>query len=103
MVLKIGVTRVAFLNNGLDTTDQVCNPNTATHPSSDVDFGLMKNNKVGEHINVQFRWEVFNLVNHPNFATYAVLPDRNRNSATFGQIFGADPPRLMQLGLKLIF
>lgn len=75
----------------------------ATHPSSDVDFGLMKNNKVGEHINVQFRWEVFNLANHPNFTTYAALPYADESSAMFGEITGADPPRLMQVGLKLIF
>jgi hypothetical protein len=33
-----------------------------------VDTGLMKNFKVTEKVGLQFRWEAFNLTNHPNFA-----------------------------------
>ncbi len=76
----------------------------ATHPSYNVDFSIMKNNKIGERLNVQFRWEMFNLPNHPNFATYYALPFRNFNSkSTFGRITAASDPRLMQVALKLLF
>ena len=48
---------------------------------------------------VQFRAEVFNVANHANFG----LPVADLNSANFGRIFSAGPPRLMQFALKLIF
>ena len=48
---------------------------------------------------LQFRAEVFNVANHANFG----LPVADLNSANFGRIFSAGPPRLMQFALKLIF
>jgi hypothetical protein len=69
-----------------------------------VDLSIMKNNRIGEKVNVQFRFEMFNMLNHVNFSIYDALPFRNFNSqGTFGRIFAADDPRLIQLGLKLIF
>ncbi len=68
-----------------------------------VDLSIMKNNKIGERLNVQFRWEMFNLANHPNFAVYYALPVRNFNSSSFGKVFVASDPRLMQVALKLLF
>jgi hypothetical protein len=32
------------------------------------DFGVAKDNKLGEHVNLQVRVDVFNLFNHPNFS-----------------------------------
>lgn len=68
-----------------------------------VDFSVFKNNRIRERFNVQFRAEAFNLFNHPNFASYGSLPSRNFDSASFGKIFAASDPRLIQLGLKLLF
>ena len=48
---------------------------------------------------LQFRAEVFNVANHANFG----LPVADLNSANFGRIFSAAPPRLMQFALKLMF
>ncbi len=76
----------------------------ATHPQEVIDFSIIKNTQIKEGLNVQFRAESFNLFNHANFATYNSLPYRNFNSkSTFGKVYAADDPRLIQLGLKLIF
>jgi hypothetical protein len=46
---------------------------------------------------------MFNMANHPNFSCYECLPVANFNSASFGQIFAAQDPRLIQFALKLLF
>jgi hypothetical protein len=48
---------------------------------------------------LQFRAESFNVMNHANFG----LPIADLNSSSFGKIFAAAPPRLMQFALKLNF
>ena len=48
---------------------------------------------------VQFRWEVFNVVNHVNFNA----PVTALNSASFGQIQTAGDPRIMQFALKFTY
>ena len=55
--------------------------------------------QVGGAQNVQFRWEVFNLINHVNFNA----PITALNSASFGQIQTAGDPRIMQFALKFTF
>ncbi|HXZ78774.1 MAG TPA: hypothetical protein VEG30_02520, partial [Terriglobales bacterium] len=63
------------------------------------DFSALKNIRVAEGKQFQFRGEIFNLFNHPNFR----LPDSDISSPTFGQIQGALPPRLVQFALKFLF
>jgi hypothetical protein len=64
------------------------------------DVSVMKNTLFGDGKNVQFRAEMFNIANHPQF----FLPERNASSARFGKIFEtALFSRQIQLGLKLIF
>jgi hypothetical protein len=60
---------------------------------------LMKNTGLTESVSLQFRAEVFNLFNHPNFN----LPDNFLGSPTFGRISSARDPRHIQFGLKLLF
>ena len=48
---------------------------------------------------LEFRWEVFNLLNKANFD----LPSRIFGTPNFGRIFSAKKPREMQFGVKLSF
>jgi len=63
------------------------------------DFSAIKNIRVAESKDLQFRAEFFNLFNHANFR----LPNSDVSSPTFGQIQQALQPRLIQLALKFVF
>jgi Carboxypeptidase regulatory-like domain/TonB dependent receptor len=65
----------------------------------DVDFSLFKNFTINEKARLQFRAELFNLMNHANLG----LPENDLESPAFGQILQAGSPRLLQLAIKLIF
>jgi hypothetical protein len=65
----------------------------------DWDFGVLKNIKVAESMSFQFRAELFNILNHPNFR----LPDSDISSPTFNQILAARDPRQVQFALKFVF
>jgi hypothetical protein len=70
---------------------------------ANLDFSLLKEatlfNVKDQPVNLQFRWEVFNIFNHPNFG----FPGGTLGTPTFGQLTSAAPGRKMQAGLKLIF
>ena len=51
------------------------------------------------YLNVEFRWEIFNLLNRANFD----LPNRIFGNPNFGRIFSAKSPREMQVGVRLAF
>jgi hypothetical protein len=66
------------------------------------DAAIMKAWNLGEGIKLQFRWEAFNVTNHPNFAN----PDSTQwGGSHTGMIssLGNIPPRVMQGALKLTF
>ena len=65
----------------------------------DLDTSLQKEAAVRESVKVQFRFDVFNVLNHPNFN----LPGRIFGSSTFGAITSAQDPRELQFALKLMF
>ncbi|HEY6306542.1 MAG TPA: carboxypeptidase regulatory-like domain-containing protein [Candidatus Angelobacter sp.] len=72
----------------------------------DVDFSVIKNTKVTERMNVQFRADAFDLLNHPNYGQ----PGGTVGSASFGLIGSTRFPtgdsgssRQLQLALKLQF
>jgi len=64
-----------------------------------LDFSTFKNTALTERINLQFRVEFFNLTNTPNFG----LTNTRIDLAAGGVINVARAPRILQLGLKLIF
>jgi hypothetical protein len=63
------------------------------------DFSIAKRFDVDESRYVQFRTELFNAFNHPNFGP----PDLRRESGTFGRIRTAASGRIIQFGLKVYF
>jgi hypothetical protein len=64
-----------------------------------LDMSLQKLIPVSESKRFEFRVEFFNTTNSPIFNA----PDRAVNSATFGEINGAQGERNIQLGLKFYF
>ena len=74
--------------------------NIAQGPGAiDVDASAMKDIPIREHFTLQFRAEIFNIANHPNFS----VPVADLASPNFGRILSAGPARLTQFGLKLLF
>ena len=69
------------------------------------DLGLSRSFRFTEQVSLQFRSEVFNLVNHPNFA----LPNQSAASGSFGTISRAafqsqtGAQRQIQFAAKIVF
>ena len=64
------------------------------------DVALLKDTLIKEGMNLEFRAELFNAFNHAQFGQ----PDGNVDDlGSFGVIHSANPPRIMQLSLKLLF
>jgi hypothetical protein len=66
---------------------------------ADWDFGALKNFKVTETKQLQFRAELFDILNRTNFR----LPDSDISSPTFNHILAAESPRQVQFALKFLF
>ncbi|MBI3679050.1 MAG: TonB-dependent receptor, partial [Acidobacteria bacterium] len=80
-----------FGNSGLGILDGPGNHNFNT--------GLMKYFAVRERMRFQFRWELFNVINHVNLAS----PVTTLGQANTAKIRAAGEPRRMQFALKFIF
>jgi hypothetical protein len=73
---------------------------------AEVDMALAKTFHVNERFGIQFRGEMFNLFNHPNFANpVGYYDDVNfgRSTATIGDRVGLGTSRQAQLALKFVF
>jgi hypothetical protein len=66
---------------------------------ADWDFAALKNFKVTESMRIQFRAELFDVLNRTNFR----LPDSDISSPTFNHILAAEAPRQVQFALKFIY
>ncbi len=64
-----------------------------------VNLAISRRVPLGASRSLDFRIEVFNLLDHDNF----YLPDNHADSTQFGQIFQAYDPREMQFGVKFLF
>jgi len=84
-----------------------CGRNTVYGPSfRNVDLSVLKETKLGESRNIEFRAEFFNIFNHPAFAQ----PDTTFGTPGFGEIFntlgrtlGAGTSRQIQFALRFSF
>jgi hypothetical protein len=104
-----GTSRQAFLT-GVFSANQFSQPalgeegneapNRFRGPGyADSDVSLLKNTRLWESLNLQFRFDFFNIFNRPNLTGV----DSNLPDATFGQATSQFNPRWIQLGLKLNF
>jgi hypothetical protein len=79
---------------------------TLTGPGlSEMDISLFKNTPLTDRLNLQFRAEFFNLLNHTNFVTpNAIVFSSGAISPTAGLITATSTTsRQIQFGLKLVF
>ena len=61
-------------------------------------MALRKDLQISEALRLEFRWETFNSLNHPNYSISTFDP----GSANFGRALGMNGgPRIQQLGMKL--
>jgi hypothetical protein len=95
----------AFTYNAIGTFGNAPR-NFLTGPSfADVDFGLVKSFPIkrgpfAETQKIDFRAEFFNIFNRANFYN----PNQTvTDGPTFGSIFGAYDPRIIQFALKYVF
>jgi hypothetical protein len=66
---------------------------------AETDFALLKDTRITERVNIQFRAEFYNLFNRPNLGQV----DGNLADSTFGRVTGQTNPRWIQFGLNLKF
>ena len=78
------------------------------HPGAvNWDLSMIKDTKLTERFNLQFRAEAFNFLNQTNYGlvddTFSAGPDGRNASGSFGTANSARDARVVQFGLKLIF
>lgn len=67
-----------------------------------LDIGLAKTTRITERVGIEFRWEVFNVLNNVNFALpNSVIGEVGTDFTKITDTVGG--PRVMQFGLKLRF
>jgi len=66
---------------------------------ADWDFAALKNFKLPDSKQIQFRTELFDILNRTNFR----LPDSDISSPTFNHILAAQAPRQVQFALKFMY
>jgi hypothetical protein len=92
-------TMPAQYTYGNSSRDNVTGPGL-----DDFDTSIQKNFAVHENMNLQFRLDVFDFFNHPNFnQPNRIFQAQGTSPFTFGKITSAEDPRNMQFSLRLSF
>ncbi len=93
------LNRAAFASPTAGTYSDL-RPFTIVNPSRlQNDLAVTRSFRFGAGPSMQFRWEVFNVMNKVNYNA----PTTALNSANFGRILSAGDPRIMQFALKVDF
>ena len=92
----------AFSDNALGTPGSASRRSFYGPGFLNFDLALLKTFQFGEARALQFRLEAFNAFNHAQFFGPAAV-NGDVDSALFGQVVKAAPPRLMQAALKFTF
>ena len=93
------LNRAAFASPAAGTYSTLA-PFSIVNPSRlQNDLAVTRTFKRRRRQNLQFRWEIFNVINHVNYNA----PMTALNSANFGRILSAGDPRIMQFALKVDF
>ena len=82
-------------------------PDVRSPGTVNLDLSLLKTTAITERVNVQFRAEAFNMLNHVNLglpgAGFVAGANGKNSSGSFGVISSARDPRQIQFGMKLRF
>ncbi len=82
-------------------------PDVRSPGTVNLDLSLLKTTLITERVNLQFRAEAFNVMNHVNLglpgAGFVAGANGKNSSGSFGVISSAREPRQIQFGLKLRF
>lgn len=77
-----------------------------------LDMTVVKNTKFGERLTMQFRWEVYSVLNRANFATFVINNNIRSSFATItstpdvavgNPVIAQGAPRSMNFALKFMF
>ncbi len=105
-----GTSRHDYTNTGVFSSGQFTVPVAGTNGNEktgqfrdpafiETDLTLYKNTHITERLNFQFRFEFYNVFNHPNFLTI----QNNLSQGNFGMANSQSLPRWWQIGGKLYF
>ncbi|MBK7931451.1 MAG: TonB-dependent receptor [Bryobacterales bacterium] len=97
--LQSDFNTAAFVPNAQYTTGNLGRNTMRQRSFFGWDFSAMKNFRLHERATLQFRFEAFQFTNTPRFGQAG----NALGTANFGTITGADTPRNLQFGLKLIW
>jgi hypothetical protein len=87
-------TQPALGAGGSEKVNRFRNPNF-----TEVDAALLKETKIFERLDLQLRFEIYNVLNRVNLqGVDANLPDGN-----FGRVTSQYNPRNLQVGAKIVF
>ncbi|MBZ5610879.1 MAG: carboxypeptidase regulatory-like domain-containing protein [Acidobacteriia bacterium] len=92
----------AFSQNALGSPGSASRRSFHGPGALNFDMALLKSIRLSESRALQFRLEAFNAFNHAQFFGAAAV-DGGIDTALFGQVVNAAPPRLMQAALKFTF
>ena len=92
----------AFTDNALGTPGNAGRRSFSGPGMFNTDLALLRDFRISEEKQVQFRLEAFNVFNHTQFFGPTAV-NGDVDNALFGHVANAAPPRLIQLALKFAF